>query len=440
MAQVNPETADIAIYRNRNFMFLWLAQAVSQTAQNAIWFGLLVVVEEYTHSTAQMGLAILTTIIPSILLGMVAGALVDRMSKRQVLVSTNFLRALVVLGYLLYDRSLAFVFAVNFVSSTVTQFFAPAEAAKIPQLVSKRQLITANSLFNLTYNAAQMAGLVLLGPPLVKFFGPQVLFFAAAAAFGAAGILVWQLPAEAPPERTLAGIDKSAMVQHVWNDVIDSWRFITSDRRTSLAMLHLTTASALMLIVSELAPRYVVAVLGIRPDDAVYVLAPAGLGVIIGTSLMGRLTARLSKERLVATGLAMIAVFLNALAVVRNLGDAVIAPALSWAAVPGGASVVPIVMVIAAILGLALSFVIIPSQTILMERAPASTRGRIFAVQIVLGNVASILPLVFVGAMADLVGINVVIILVSVGVLAIWAVSTDRFADRLAQWRADHRL
>ncbi len=419
-----------SVLRNRHFLLLWLAQAISQTAQNAIWFGLLVVVEESTRSSTQMGVAILTTILPSILLGMVAGVFVDRLSKRSVLVATNALRAVVVLGYLLYERSLAFVYLANFVSSTITQFFAPAEAAKIPQLVAKRQLITANSLFNLTFNASQLAGIVLLGPPLVKFFGPSAVFGVAAAAFVIAGLLVAQLPHD-DPERTLQGLDKRAVARQVWLDVVEGWHFITSDRRTTLAMLHLTMASALMLIVAMLAPRYVVAVLNIRADDAVYILAPAGLGVLIGTSTMGHLARRIAKEQLVGTGLLCMGALIFALATIRRLAEAV-APALP-PYLTAGASVVPLVMLIAGVLGIAISLVIIPSQTILMERAPVATRGRIFAVQIVLGHVASVGPLIFIGGLSDLIGISKVVALVALSILAIWLVSTDRFATVLAR-------
>ncbi|MHB1004739.1 MAG: MFS transporter [Chloroflexota bacterium] len=442
MTQIPPETipeeetaAPESVFRNRNFMLLWAAQAISQTAQNAIWFGLMVVVEEATRSSTQMGFAVLTTILPSILLGMVAGVLVDRMRKRSVLVATNALRALVVLGFLLYDRALLLVYGVNLVSATITQFFAPAEASKIPQLVSKRQLLTANSLFNLTFNASQLAGMVILGPPVVKLFGPSAVFVGSAAAFGVACALVYQLPREPAPERGLRGLDSRAVMRDVWVDVVEGWRFITTDRFTTLAMLHLTMASALMLIVAMLAPRYVVAVLSIRAEDAVYILAPAGLGILAGTSLMGRLVRRFSKETLVNTGLVIMSVFIFLLSTVGLFAGTFLAPAWAVPGLQGGSSVVALVMFIALVLGGGLSLIIIPSQTILMERAPSDTRGRIFAVQIVLGHVASIAPLMFMGGLADLIGIERVIALLAAGVLMVWFVSTGHFAARLTSRR-----
>ena len=112
-----------SVLHNRHFLLLWTAQAVSQTAQNAIWLGLLVVVEEATRSSTQLGLAVLTTILPAIFLGMIAGVLVDRMNKKTVLVTTNALRGLAVLGYLLYGHAIYFVYLINLVFCSISQFF-----------------------------------------------------------------------------------------------------------------------------------------------------------------------------------------------------------------------------------------------------------------------------------------------------------------------------
>ena len=68
------------------------------------------------------------------------------------------------------------LYAVNFLFSTISQFFAPAEVAMIPVVVARRQLLQANSLFHLTFTASQLGGLVLLGPLLVNLIGLDGLF------------------------------------------------------------------------------------------------------------------------------------------------------------------------------------------------------------------------------------------------------------------------
>src|SRR6476659_798816 len=95
-------TTDLGIWRNRNFLLLWLAQAISQTAQNAIWYGIVVLVQQRSHSSTLLSLAILTLIIPSVIFGVLAGVYVDRWDKRVVLIATNVLRGGVAFAYGLF--------------------------------------------------------------------------------------------------------------------------------------------------------------------------------------------------------------------------------------------------------------------------------------------------------------------------------------------------
>ena len=152
-AEAKDAFSDRAIWRNGQFVRLWIAQAISQTAQNAIWYGIMVLVQTRSNSSAHMSVAVMTLILPSVVFGLVAGAYVDRRDKRWVLIGTNVLRAVIMLGYVVFTDLLALVYITNFVFSTIGQFFAPAEAAMIPAIVERRRLIQANSLFHLTFTA-----------------------------------------------------------------------------------------------------------------------------------------------------------------------------------------------------------------------------------------------------------------------------------------------
>src|SRR4051794_18601976 len=180
------EAAAGSIWGNRNFLLLWLAQAISQTAQNAIWFGIVVLVQSRGHSSTLLSVAVLTLILPSVIFGVLAGVYVDRWDKRLVLIATNLIRGAIALSYglfgLLPQLPMSLLFVINFAFSTVGQFFAPAESAMIPAVVSRGQLLQANSLFHLTFTASQLIGLVMLGPLLVKVGGLDGLFLTMAAA------------------------------------------------------------------------------------------------------------------------------------------------------------------------------------------------------------------------------------------------------------------
>src|SRR5579864_2298286 len=131
-----------SIWRNRNFLLLWLAQAISQTAQNAIWYGIVVLVQNLSHSSTQLSLAVLTLIIPSVVFGILAGVYVDRWDKRSVLIATNVIRGGIAFSYAAFGLTglglpLVALYLVNFLFSTVGQFFAPAETSMIPTVVGR---------------------------------------------------------------------------------------------------------------------------------------------------------------------------------------------------------------------------------------------------------------------------------------------------------------
>lgn len=412
-----------SIYQNRHFMFLWMAQVVSQVAQNAINFALLVLVQERTNSTTHMAVAVLSFILPGVIFGILAGVVIDRAEKKRVLVATNLMRAVVVLGYLLFDQNLAMVYLVNFVFSIISQFFAPAEAAAIPMLLPKQQLIAANSLFNLTFNIAQGIGMILMAPLVIKFFGITALFASIAVLYVVAAALVANLPPDQRSAPAITAEEGQRLVTNVWREVSDGWRILTADLSSTLAMVHLTLASIMMPVVAVLGPNFVVNVVKLGSEDIAYVFLPAGVGMAVGTLLVNRLASKYTKAQMVVGGLYVMAVTLIATAGAKVGGDYLLYNILgrffdvrNW---PLQFELLPVVMPLFFILGVAFGFVNIPAQTTLQERCPPSFRGRIFAVQFTLSSAVAIIPLLFVGGIADLIGVNKTIVAVALLILGV---------------------
>jgi MFS family permease len=416
-----------SIWRNRDFMLLWVAQAISQTAQNAVWYGLMVLVQTRSHSSAHMGVAVLTLILPSVIFGLVAGAYVDRRDKRWVLIGTNAIRATVMVGYLAFADQLALVYLTNFVFATIGQFFAPAEAAMIPSIVERKRLIQANSLFHLTFTASQLGGLVLLGPLVVNLIGVEGLFIVVAVSLAACALILWPLPST---HRRLE--NRVPGFAALWGEVTEVLGFVRLDRVMSLAMVHWTLGATLAIVIATLAPGFVVDVLGIRAEDSVFVLAPAGIGMVVGTALLSRWGQRFDRGRLIHSGIFSVGIALSFLSVVGAIWDWW----LGWNVRTGGFAtyelygLIAIVMITAMLAGLAFVAIVVPSQTIIQERAPEEIRGRVFAVQLVLSNVATVGPLLFLGELADLVGVDWTLMVLGLLVLAVGLESARR-AGRL---------
>ena len=411
--------ADGSLWRNRDFLRLWLAQAISQTAHHTVHYAILVLVQTRTNSSVQMGIAVMTLVLPSVIFGLVAGAYVDRRDKRLVLVGTTALRAVTMLGYVLFTDSLLLVYLTNFVAATINQFFMPAEMAMLPAVVGRKRLIQANSLFHLTFTASQLGGLVLLGPLLVSLFGLDALFMLVVAATAACVAILWWLPSTHRPvpdaEQHVRGFSA------LWGEVRAVLGYVRTDRGLSWAVAYWTCAASLAVIMATLAPGFVVNVLGIRAEDSIFVLAPVGVGMVVGTAVLSRLGPGLDKYRAIGIGVRVVGVALVFLAVAPTAWRWL--SGLDGAANEGAAAapwlLIGLVMATALLAGVAFVGVIVPSQTIIQERAPEAMRGRVFAVQLVLSNVVGVAPLLLLGELADLVGVDVTLVVLGLLILVL---------------------
>jgi MFS family permease len=432
---------ELSLWRNRHFLLLWLAQAISQTAQNAIWYGIVILVQSRSHSSTQLSLAVLTLIIPSVVFGVLAGVYVDRWDKRLVLIATNLIRGCIAFAYALFGvvdlLPLSTLFVINFVFSTVGQFFAPAETAMIPTVVGRSRLLQANSLFHLTFTASQLVGLVVLGPLLAKIGGLDGLFISMAAAIVICGGLVWPLPSRAPEHDPRVPSSEQEAIRGVWHDVQDIGHFVLRDRVILLAMIQWTIGAILGLVVATLVPGFAERLLQVRAEDAVFVMAPAGIGMVAGTALLNRWGDRVEKHFLTIFGLFTVAACLGSISGLALLVDVLTGGTPPLIALPllGVVSVVvPFVMALALIAGLGFVAIMVPSQTYLQERAPVELRGRVFAVQLMLSNFASIVPLLLLGGLADVIGVEKTLMMIGL-LIAFAGLVSRRIAPGRAPWR-----
>ena len=411
-----------SVWRNRDFMLLWAAQAVGQTAHNAVHYGLMVLVQKTTGSAAHMSVVVLTVVLPSVIMGLVAGAYVDRRDKRLVLIGTNVIRAALMPVYVLVPEWLWLLFGVNVLFSTITQFFAPAEVAMLPVVAGRRQLLQANSLFHITFTASQLGGLVLLGPLLVNLVGVSGLFMTVGAALLLSAALLWPLPST---RNRLA--DGVLGFRELWGEIVFVLRYVRTDRAIGWGVVQWTIGSTLALVVATLAPTFVVQVLGIRAEDSVFVLAPAGIGTVVGSVLLSRWGDLVDRRRLIESAVVALGSVLALMALAATLWQRagwLTGPARDAAGTPGWWSLIGGIMLLAVLAGFAFVAIVVPAQTLIQERALPGVRGRLFAVQMVLGNVASVLPLVALGELADGIGVGQALLLVGVLVLGAGLAST----------------
>lgn len=422
------EGEDTPVLSIRRFRLLWLAQVFAHTAQNATLFGLLILVVRETGSSTHGSFLVLSYVLPSVVFGLVAGVLVDRVRKRSVLLSTSVLRMGACVGFLLVAPNVWLIYAINLVFSTLGQFFTTAEAASIPALVPRKQLMSANSLFNFAITGSQFAGMVFLAPVFIKTFGFDALFIAATLSFLVAAALSYRLPEIEAGEGLEAVNGKRPLLRGAATEMWRTLRLLRHDFASNIALLQMTVSSSLVLLFAVLVPRYMQSVLQIAPDDAVFIFAPTGVGALLGLRTVPWAARRLGKGRVVVVGLMGITLCLLGLGFVERIADLMegtesLNPFASDGRVAGLSVLVALTMALTGPLGFAYALVNAPAQTVLHERAPPEMRGRVFASQLVLANLVSIGPLILVGGVADLYGESLVMVTIAIGVFLVAVIS-----------------
>jgi DHA3 family macrolide efflux protein-like MFS transporter len=360
-----------------------------------------VLVENLTHSSAQIGLVILSSILPAFLASLISGAVVDRWGRVRVLMASHLARGVVALAFWLGTQllptgpALATVYIVNVAGATFSQFAIPAELALLPDLVDRSRLISANGLLQMITLAAEGLGIVFLGPLVIKLAGAPTMGLVGAVLCLSALALVSALPRDhRQPIREEA---KGSVWAGLGADLRAGWRTIAGDRLLGFVAIQATFAATLLLVLLSLVPGLASRYLGIGVEDAPFLILPGGLGFALGALLMGRWEKHLSRSICIAVGLTVLGVSIGLLSIFT-----------------GGAGGLGLMLPLIVGVGLSLALIIIPARTVLQEHPPAQLRGRVIAAQLALANAAAVLPVLLGGALADQLGIRPVMGLLSV--------------------------
>jgi MFS family permease len=410
---IEPSDA-VSVARNPNFNRLWAAQVLSQIAQNLLNFALIIRVFQLAQHTRVANIAVALLIlsfgVPSIFFAAAAGVYVDHWNKKHVMVVANFLRAFLVLGYLIFEHNLLLVYLLSFLISSTTQFFTPAEAAAIPALVTKKQLLRANSLFVFTLYASFIVGYS-ASAPVIAAFGPSGPYVVTAVMFVLAGILVSLLPSLHIPEAAATPFKR--VVRYTAHEIVRNWRLIRSNHNLSFPILQLTITQASLGVLLALAPAMSVAVLDTPIQNASqFLIIPAGLGMVLGVISIGQLAKRYSKTRVISIGLIIASAALVLLGASSRL-HVLLQGRTALVGLIVGLCVAALILS----LGFMNALVSAASQTILQENTTESTRGKVFGALGMMVNIAATLPILFAGVLADLTTVNTVIAGLGLGLL-----------------------
>jgi MFS family permease len=228
-----------SILKIRDFRNLWIGQSISQMGDAVFYLVFIYMVDHYTKDPERTGQITALQAIPYFLFSLIAGVVVDRRSRKAVMLFSEIASAslLFVFALLLVQRPeppLIAIFAIAFLLNVVNVFFAPAKSAAIPSLVPARLLLAANSLSSATQNLMNVFGMAISGVLfgiLSTRFSLETIFKVVvtlnACSFLASAAFIAKLPPLLPDREEHP---------HPWEDMKAGVRYIKQNRTVAVLL------------------------------------------------------------------------------------------------------------------------------------------------------------------------------------------------------------
>lgn len=162
------------IFGNRNFRWMWTGQLISTMGTALTSLAASILVFRLTNSAMSVGLMLMATAAPSLLVGLFAGVFVDRFDRKKIMIAADLIRGLLVfLIPFLVPLNIVWLYIIVMLTSAIGQFFDPAHESVLPEVASEEELAAANSLM------------------AISSFGSTAIGFAASGLIASAANINW---------------------------------------------------------------------------------------------------------------------------------------------------------------------------------------------------------------------------------------------------------
>jgi MFS family permease len=312
---------------------------------------------ETRHGALEVGLTFAATAVPNVLLGPLAGALVDRWDRRKTMIISDLLRGgLVLLVPLAIEIHIGLIYLIAFAVATVSLLFRPAKNAILPQIVKEDELVTANSASTVNETIADLLGYPLAGVIVAALAGViGAAFVLDAATYVVSAFLLFAMIV---PREELGHAPFRPRV--VWGEMAEGWRFLKGNAELMSNTIVSSVAQVAVgaeIVCSILYAEQVLDTSVIpHPQNYALLMAAIGLGSVVGGVVIGAVAAKLPKGPMSIAGFVSIGLALAAAGFVSN----------------------PFVAIgIFFLTGVANMLFLIPNITLFQERTPQRLMGRV---------------------------------------------------------------
>jgi len=277
--------------RNQSFRRLWIGQVISELGN---WFNFIAVlglVRVVSNADPEVTtIVLIARLVPFTLFAPLAGAFVDRWSRRTVMIATDLLRVVVALGPLLVRRpqDLWIAYVCTALLSFFGTFFEAAKNATVPNITGERDLLAGNALMFSSRFLLMSLGAA-LGGWTSAHVGYAAAFIINAISFFGSAYSVWLVPEEETRQQGVEPVQAQPVNRYsgYWSDIREGWSYIVTHAPVAtilgINIIWAVGGGASNLIADRLGALVFAGENGIKPDSAVAALYfAAGMGLFLG--------------------------------------------------------------------------------------------------------------------------------------------------------------
>lgn len=370
-----------------------LAQFVSIFGDFLALFGVISLITFRLHGSPVQVIAVsLAFTIPMAVVSPPAGVLVDHWNVKRVMITSDLIRALLVLP-LVFLKNVPLICAIFATLSTVSSFFVPAQSVTLRLLVPREGLLAANALMSQAFYVVRLASPLLAGS-LIGWLGEKSCFYLDSFSFFFSATMLSTLAIARPTH------DREKTLRALTNDFVAGNKFIFTHRALAFVFIAMAMAMFVLSAFSPLISIYIRDSLGAGVRWYAILSTTVGVGMIIGTQLLNRFARDIPKQFMVLYGLLGLGLGAAVLGLFHNI---------------------PMAAVSTLTIGFTIPFVIVPAQTLSQQETPQEMMGRVSSSFMSLIGLAQVMGLVLSGYLAQVLGIRQVFLVcgLALGLLAV---------------------
>ncbi|MFO7639263.1 MAG: MFS transporter [bacterium] len=343
-----------AAFHSRNYRLYWFGNAVSLVGtwmQNVArgW-----VVLQLTNSPLLVGLETSITWLPALFISLPAGVIADRYNKRNLMVITQALLAVLALALaVLYWAGMlriGHILVISALTGVIIAFNSPVRLAIVSELVDRKLVLNAVALNSAVFNAARIIGPSIAGVALGTIGAGGCFAINSVSFLGIIIALAFVRIEHVPPAPT---------GESVWQRIAGGLRFVGRHPDIRVLMVMIAVFSSFGIVYLPLMPVFARDVFGAGPGGYGLMMASLGVGALAGVLVLATISHTRHRGRILIAGTTLLGLFLVVFGLVREFRAG---------------------MLVLVALGFCQSSVASLTNSIIQELAPQEFRGRVMSV------------------------------------------------------------